>query len=1119
MFGSNVNNKGKIVKNKKVKEGKCIIPFQYKRKIHKKCTDFDGSGEICATSVSKFNTLQTYGYCGKNTIHTKKKTLKKPKKLNKKLVLREIEIKSKPCTKNKVIIKKPDLKIKSSSKSMKVYNQDFIHVLGKLYTIMLSQGEPFRARAYKKAQESIMAFKDDIISPEQLKGQPGIGDTIMKKLNEYVETGTLRVLEREKTNPVNIFTEVYGIGPKKAKELVNEHKITSIELLRKNQDLLNDTQKIGLKYYEDIIKRIPRDEIDLYKKELLNIFNAIQTPGSTMEIVGSYRRGAKDSGDIDIIIGNEAGNSNIFNVFLDKLVEKNIIIEVLSRGKVKSLVIGQLPGKTPRRLDFLFSPPDEYAFAVLYFTGSAIFNTVMRQRALQIGYSMNEHGLYKMVDRKKTTKLDMLFKTEKDIFDFLSMEYKKPTERKDGNAVVIIEQKVLPVDEVKLGLMDTEINSVIEKTTVIKKPKKKLVLKDKQKTLKRKKKITSRQHAKEFIKVGIDYFNDKDEHTMATLLRDANDAYYNKKPFLDDNQYDIIKEYIEEHYPTHKVLQEIGAPIEKNKVKLPYFMGSMDKIKPDTKALYSWMEKYDGPYILSTKLDGISGLYYTEGGVRKLYTRGNGTFGQDISHLIPYLNLPDKDGLAIRGEIIMAKELFKSKYSNDWANARNLVAGIVNSKTKDVNKFNDLTFLAYELITPIKSTSEQFTFLETLNMHVALNIVQTSITNELLSETLISWRDGYQYEIDGVIVKDDAITKPNTEGNPDNAFAFKMVLSDQVVEAKVVDVLWTPSKDGYLKPRVRIEPVVIGGARIEYATAFNGSFVEEHKIGVGSVIQMVRSGDVIPHILNVIHPSEKGKMPDIEYTWNDTHIDIVLLDKSENEIVKEKNITGFFKGLGVDGLGPGNIKKIMHSGKNNVEDIIKMNISDFLLVDGFKEKMAKKVYNSIQTKLKEASLPKIMAVSNVFGRGLGERKIEPLLSEYPDILISKENDDIKINKIISVSGFAKKTAERFVSHIHTFIQFLENIGYTDKLYVALDNEEKASATHPLYKKTVILTGFRDKELERKIKSKGGKIGSSVSKKTFIVLVKDLKEDTGKVMKAKELGISLMLVEDFEKKFL
>jgi DNA polymerase beta len=117
------------------------------------------------------------------------------------------------------------------------YNESFITLMETLAELMMKQGEPFRARAYQKAQETIMSYPNDILSPNDLKGLPNIGPTIMEKLNEFVETGTLKVIEREKSNPVNILAEVYGIGPKKAKELV-DNGITSIESLRKNQQML-----------------------------------------------------------------------------------------------------------------------------------------------------------------------------------------------------------------------------------------------------------------------------------------------------------------------------------------------------------------------------------------------------------------------------------------------------------------------------------------------------------------------------------------------------------------------------------------------------------------------------------------------------------------------------------------------------------------------------------------------------------------------------------------------------------------------------------------------------------------------------------------------------------------
>ena len=143
------------------------------------------------------------------------------------------------------------------------------------------------------------------------------------------------------------------------------------------------------------------------------------------------------------------------------------------------------------------------------------------------------------------------------------------------------------------------------------------------------------------------------------------------------------------------------------------------------------------------------------------------------------------------------------------------------------------------------------------------NRTVTDVTNEMLSELLMEWRKSYVYEIDGVIVSDDRIFARKS-GNPDHAFAFKMVLSDQMAEAKVVNVLWTPSKDGYLKPRVQIEPIKLGGVTIEYATGFNAAFIRDNKIGIGSLIQIIRSGDVIPQNRS-LYSSPTGRM--FSTTW------------------------------------------------------------------------------------------------------------------------------------------------------------------------------------------------------------------------------------------------------------
>lgn len=1103
-------------------------------------------------------------------------------------------------------------------------NEKFIDLMDKLSAVVANQGETanermqsrFKARAYKKAQETIMAYPTDILNPSQLKGQPGIGETIMEKLNEYVTTGKLRLLEREKDNPINLLAEVYGIGAVKAKDLV-EKGVKTLDQLRERQDeLLNDTQKIGLKYHADIMRRIPRVEIAKYDQIFSSDFQKVlatfptAASGSRFEIVGSYRRGATDSGDIDMIITST--DKNVFKAFVDMLIGQKVIVEVLARGPTKCLVITKLPNEPyARRVDFLYANPEEYPFAVLYFTGSKNFNTVMRARALELGYTLNEHEMSKMEPKtkgeksKKGDKVAHTFKDERDIFDFLGLEYKMPQERIDGRSIVIKTPTLATKPDLatKLGNMieaatvssftgplekiekvvDTALEKVATKTKKPKSVKQKLKIAEeavnalenivpvipeviplptvvpdaepialakekkprkprtpnaaKVKGEKAKKPVKLAIGSEEageivevakksatpeevsqlitaFKKMGIQVLEHLSEDQLAAIVAECDKAFhYNKEPLMSDMQYDIVKEYMENKYPQNNIFKQVGTPIEKNKVDLPYEMASMDKIKPDTGILNSWTKKYTGPYVLSCKLDGVSGLYSTEGKTAKLYTRGNGKVGQDVSHLIPFLKLPKTKGLVVRGEFIMPKIVFEEKYASKFANIRNLVAGIVNRQTLD-EKVGDLHFVCYEVIKPELKPSEQMARLIGAGFETVQNRTVTSVTNEMLSELLMDWRKSYVYEIDGVIVSDDRVF-PRKSGNPDHAFAFKMVLSDQMAEAKVVNVLWTPSKDGYLKPRVQIEPLKLGGVTIEYATGFNAAFIEQNKIGIGALIQIIRSGDVIPHIRGVTLPAPEAKMPDVPYKWNDTHIDIMLEDAASNITVLEKNITGFFKGIGVDGLSSGNVARIVGAGFDSVPKIIHMTKADFLKVDGFKDKLATKIYEGIHAAIDKAPLIVLMSDSNIFGRGLGEKKIGPILEEYPDILVSPDTPAEKIKKITEIKGMAKKSAEAFVEKIPVFLAFMQEAGLVSKIGQAAEAPKaEIDTAHPLYKKSVVMTGIRDDAVKDALKTVGASLGSSVSKNTAVVVAKSKDEDTGKAAEARKLGIPIMTPAEF-----
>ena len=284
----------------------------------------------------------------------------------------------------------------------------------------------FQARAYKKVLDQLKNMEGPITTYEDVAYLEGVGDKMKAKFKEILETGSLASAERAKAEfPIELYDslqKIYGVGPVKAKELVQKDNVTSIaDLWAKvaaNPPILIEKPKIGLRYYEDINERIPRAEME--KHESLLLASLPHTLEGT--IVGSYRRLAETSGDIDMLLKGSEG----FKEYVDTLKNKKYIVETLAEGDKKCLAICKLsPKGKGRRLDLLVTPQEEYAYAILYFTGSAHFNVAMRKYALTLGYSLNEHTLSPMEDMSLPPPME----TEKDIFDFLGLEYIEPHAR------------------------------------------------------------------------------------------------------------------------------------------------------------------------------------------------------------------------------------------------------------------------------------------------------------------------------------------------------------------------------------------------------------------------------------------------------------------------------------------------------------------------------------------------------------------------------------------------------------------------------------------------------------------------------------------------------------------
>ena len=191
------------------------------------------------------------------------------------------------------------------------------------------------------------------------------------------------------------------------------------------------------------------------------------------------------------------------------------------------------------------------------------------------------------------------------------------------------------------------------------------------------------------------------------------------------------------------------------------------------------------------------------------------------------------------------------------------------------------------------------------------------------------------------------------------------------------------------------------------------------------------------------------------------------------------------------------------------------------MVDGFKGKLANKIYTGIKTKLDTSSIITLMSASNIFGRGFSDKKLESIMDELPDILVSVLSKPEKIAVIASIKGMSFKTAEAFTIQIDYFKEFLIKCGLQDKLYTTMGDKKTNNydKTHPLFDKNIVLTGTRDANIIELIKKVGAKQGTSVSKNTFLVVAKNNDEDTGKAEEARKLNIPVLSVEEFIKTYL
>ena len=598
------------------------------------------------------------------------------------------------------------------------------------------------------------------------------------------------------------------------------------------------------------------------------------------------------------------------------------------------------------------------------------------------------------------------------------------------------------------------------------------------------------------------------------LIKKANNQYYNyDNPIMSDEEYDLLKNELEINDPNNKLLFQIGNETHsKDKVELPYFMPSMDKLKPNTNLIDKWTKKYKGPYIISDKLDGTSALLNINKTNVKLYTRGNGKIGTDISQMLSDINgIPkiNNTEIVIRGELIISKKNFNN---DTYTNSRAMVNGLVGKKKINKKELELIDFVSYELIKPKLKPSEQFEFLTNNKFNLVNFKLLKSINEAKLKEILKERKLNSKYDIDGIIILDDNLHNYPIETNPKYSFAFKELFEDQIVKAEVIDVNWNLSKDGYIKPRVNIKPIKLGGITIRYLTGHNAKYIIDNGIGIGTIINITRAGEVIPYILKVLKKNIPS-LPKISYKWNETKVDFILDEnnstKDDKQDILVKNLSYFFKKMNIKNIDEAIIRKMLDVKLNSIKKIINASINDFMKIEGFKDKMSKKIFYNISNGIKDVELHTLMNASNIFGHNLGDKKLKLIVENIPDIISLKLSKKELLEKILEINGFSDKTANQFINNLDKFKKFIDE---NDKIVIKKNIIKK---TNELNNIKIVFTGIRDKNLEEKIESKDGKVINSISKNVDYLIIPNSEYTSSKIDKAKNLNIKIIDINEFK----
>lgn len=635
------------------------------------------------------------------------------------------------------------------------------------------------------------------------------------------------------------------------------------------------------------------------------------------------------------------------------------------------------------------------------------------------------------------------------------------------------------------------------------------------------------------------------------------DKYYNHDaPEISDYEYDMLlqelrnlelmnPDLVVEDSPTKKVIGEVKEGFSEVKHDVP--MLSLQDVF-DKEALYEFDKKMKdslGEYIeytVETKVDGLSvSLEYIQGELIRGSTRGNGIIGEDVTENLKTIKsiphkLKSKIDIEVRGEVFIPRDTFfklneEREISGQplFANARNAAAGSLRQLDSNVVRDRNLDIYIFNVQKSsinFSTHKESIEFLQSEGFNVipVCNIAKNGEEIEKEIDKIGEMRGEFSFDIDGAVVKVNSLAEReklgSTSKTPRWAIAYKY--PPEKKPTKIKDIVIQVGRTGVLTPTAELESVRLAGTNVSRATLHNEDYIRDKDIRIGDMVLVQKAGDIIPEVVEVVKDKRTGnevifEMPkkcpvcgsDVERLENESAVRCTGIECPARLF---RSIVHFAsrEAMDIEGLGPANVELLLREGLiNNIADIYYLKAEDLEKLDRMGKKSAKNLITAIE-KSKQNSLDKL-----IFGLGIRHigKKAGKLISEkFSDIdEISKADAD----SFASIDEIGLKMGESIVKYFKN-TQVIDTIEKLKLAGVNVKGNKKEILDNRFEGRIFVLTGtlptYTRQEAQEVIESFGGKVSTSVSKKTTYVLAGE--EAGSKLDKAISLGIKVIDEEEF-----